>query len=56
MQDEKQAEEKEVSEYFFNDPEQGERNLDRAERENERNPKKRYETEIMRTEGKKRKG
>ncbi len=49
-----QKPEKEVSEYFFNDPEKGERNLDRAEREKHTNPKKRYETEIMRTEGKKR--
>ncbi|HEX2974233.1 MAG TPA: hypothetical protein VHP11_18000 [Tepidisphaeraceae bacterium] len=56
MQEEEQANKKEVSEYFFNDPEKGERNLDRAEREKETNPKKRYETEIMRTEGKKTKG
>ncbi len=56
MQDKEQGQEKEVSEYFFNDPEEGERTLDRAEREKERNPRKRYETEIMRTEGKKPKG
>jgi len=56
MQNEEQANKKEVSEYFFNDPEKGERNLDRLEREKKTNPAKRYETRIMRTEGKKNKG
>jgi hypothetical protein len=56
MQEEEQANKKEVSEYFFNDPEKGERSLDRVEREKEENPRKRYETEIMRTDGKKDRG
>ncbi len=56
MQNEEQGKEKEVSEFFYNDPEKGERALDRAEREKETNPQKRYETEVVRTEGKKEKG
>jgi hypothetical protein len=47
---------KEVSEYFFNDPEKGEQALERAEREKESRPHKEYETEIVRTSGKKEKG
>jgi hypothetical protein len=55
MQDQEQNT-KEVSEYFFNDPEKGEQALERAEREKETRPQKDYDTEIVRTSGKKEKG